>query len=114
VYLYVAEAKIRSGGNGDTELNAVRSRAGMPPVANATMDHIIHERRVELAGEGRRHFDLMRWDKAGIVDIEQIYGEDRGVYDPQRVFVRPKHYYYAIPQNQIDISGGTLEQNPGH
>ena len=114
VYLYVAEAKIRTGGNGDIELNAVRSRAGMSPITNATMVDIIHERRVELAGEGRRHFDLMRWDKAGIVDIEQIYGEDRGVYDPPRVFVRPKHYYYAIPQNQIDISGGTLEQNPGH
>src|SRR5690625_1354124 len=114
VYLYVAEAKIRSGQNGDTELNRVRARAGMPPVTNATMADIIHERRVELAGEGRRHFDLMRWDKAGIVDITAIYGEDRGTYDPPRHFVRPKHYYYPIPQNQIDVSGGVLEQNPGY
>lgn len=114
VYLYVAEAKIRTDENGDVELNTVRERAGMPPVTNATMADIVHERRVELAGEGRRHFDLMRWDKANIVDIKTIYGEDRGTYDPPREFVRPKHYYYAIPQNQIDISGGTLEQNPGH
>lgn len=114
IYLYVSEAKIRSGSNGDQELNAVRARAGMPPISNADMSDIIHERRVELAGEGRRHFDLMRWDKAGIVDITEIYGEDRGAYDPPREFVRPKHYYYAIPQNQIDVSGGVLEQNPDH
>lgn len=114
VYLYIAEAKIRLGDNGDEELNIVRERAGMSPVTNATMEHIIHERRVELAGEGSRHFDLMRWDKAGIVDIVEIYGEDRGPYDPSRLFIRPKHYLYAIPQNQIDVSGGVLEQNPGH
>ncbi|WP_234572953.1 RagB/SusD family nutrient uptake outer membrane protein [Rhodohalobacter sp. 614A] len=114
VYLYVSEAKIRSGGNGDAELNVVRARSGMPPVTNATMEDIIHERRVELAGEGSRHFDLMRWDRAGIVDITEIYGEDRGPYDPPRLFIRPKHYFYAIPQNQIDVSGGVLEQNPGH
>lgn len=114
VYLYVSEAKIRSGQNGDEELNVVRARAGMPAVTNATMQDIIHERRVELAGEGRRHYDLMRWDKAGIVDITAIYGEDRGTYDPPRNFVRPKHYYYPIPQNQIDVSGGILTQNPGY
>lgn len=114
VYLYVAEAKIRLGQNGDTELNAVLLRSGLAPVNNATMQHIIHERRVELAGENKRHFDLMRWDKANIVDIVAIYGEDRGPFDPPRNFVRPRHYYYAVPQNQIDISGGVLDQNPGH
>lgn len=114
VYLLVAEAKIRSGGNGDDELNAVRLRSGMPAITNATMDDIIHERRVELSGESQRHFDLMRWDRDGIVDIVEIYSEDRGQYDPSRNFVRPKHYYYAIPQRHIDLSNGVLEQNPGH
>ena len=116
VYLLVAEAKIRSDGNGDAEINAVRARASqdLPPVSNATMEDLIHERRVELAGESQRHFDLMRWDRAGIVDIVAIYGEDRGPYDPTRTFVRPKHYFYAIPQNQIDVSDGVLEQNPGY
>jgi hypothetical protein len=56
----------------------------------------------------------MRWDKANIVDIAAIYAEDRGPYDPPRNFQRPKHYYFAIPQREIDLSNGVLEQNPGY
>ena len=116
VYLIVAEAKIRQNGAGagDTEINAVRSRVGMPPVSNAGMPELIHERRVELFGENQRHQDLMRWDKAGIVDIVAIYGEDRGQFDPPRTFVRPKHYYFPIPQREIDLSNGVLIQNEGY
>ena len=114
VYLLVAEAKIRSGQNGDTELNAVRQRAGLSPITGATMDDIIHERRVELAGENQRHQDLIRWDKAGLVDIVAIYAEDRGTFDPSRNFQRPKHYLFAIPQREIDLSNGVLEQNPDY
>lgn len=114
VYLLVAEAKIRSGGNGDAEINEVRARAGLPPISGATMEDLMHERRVELAGENQRHQDLMRWDKAGIIDIKGLYGEDRGPFDPPREFERPKHYYFAIPQRQIDLSNGVLEQNVGY
>jgi hypothetical protein len=112
----VAEAKIRKdgAGSGDAEINEVRARAGLPPVSNAGMPELIHERRVELFGENQRHQDLMRWDRAGIVDIVQIYGEDRGQFDPPRVFVRPKHYYFPIPQSEIDISNGVLIQNEGY
>jgi hypothetical protein len=116
VYLLVAEAKIRSGGDGDTEINAVRQRVGLLPVNGATMEDLIHERRVELAGENQRHQDLMRWDKAGIVDIVQIYARgdlhppNPGL-KPSRTFVRPKHYYFPIPQVEIDISNGVLEQS---
>lgn len=114
IYLLVAEAKIRSGQNGDAELNAVRQRSGLSPITNATMEHIIHERRVELAGENQRHQDLIRWDKANLVDIAAIYAEDRGQFDPVRNFQRPKHYLFAIPQREIDLSNGVLEQNPGY
>ncbi len=115
VFLLVAEAKIRENGAGagDAEINTVRDRVGMPPVSNAGMPELIHERRVELFGENQRHQDLMRWDKAGIVDIVAIYGEDRGQFDPPRVFVRPKNYYFPIPQREIDLSNGVLEQNDG-
>ena len=113
VLLMVAEAKIRKSGAGagDVEINMVRDRAGLGPVSNADMPELIHERRVELLGENQRHQDLIRWDKAGIVDIVKIYGEDRGQYDPPRVFVRPKHYFFPIPQREIDISNGVLIQN---
>ncbi|WPP49193.1 RagB/SusD family nutrient uptake outer membrane protein [Catalinimonas niigatensis] len=114
VYLLVAEAKIRSGQSGDAEINAVRQRNDLPTISNATMQDLIHERRVELAGENQRHQDLMRWDKAGIVDIVAIYAEDRGPFDPPRNFQRPKHYFFAIPQREIDLSNGVLEQNPNY
>lgn len=111
VLLMVAEAKIRKGSSGDVEINAVRDRVGLGPVSGAGMTELIHERRVELFGENQRHQDLMRWDKDGIVDIVQIYGEDRGQFDPPRVFDRSKHYYFPIPQREIDLSNGVLVQN---
>ena len=114
VYLLVAEAKIRSGQNGDEELNAVRARVGLNPKLNATIADIMHERRVELAGENDRHQDLMRWDKAGLIDIVAHYAIDRGPFKEGRVFVRPKHYYFPIPQREVDLSTGILEQNPNY
>jgi hypothetical protein len=110
----VAEAKIRLGQNGDAELNAVRERNDLSPILNATMEDIMHERRVELAGENERHQDLLRWDKAGIIDIVAFYAQDRGPLKPGRVFQRPKHYYFPIPQREIDISNNVLIQNPNY
>jgi len=114
VYLLVAEAKIRSGQNGDAELNAVRTRAGLSPKTNATMTDLMHERRVELAGENDRHQDLMRWDKAGLIDIVAHYAIERGPYKPARNFIKPKHYYFPLPQREIDLSNGILIQNPNY
>jgi hypothetical protein len=114
IYLVVAEAKIRSSQSGDAEINAVRHRAGLGNVSGADMTDLIHERRVELAGENERHADLIRWDKAGIVDIVSHYAIDRGIWKPGRVFQRPKHYYFALPQRQIDLSNGILVQNPNY
>lgn len=114
VYLLVAEAKIRSNQNGDAEINAVRARVGLQPVTNATMKELIHERRVELAGEAERHQDLMRWDRAGIIDVISHYKIDRGQFKPSRNFQKPKHYFFALPQREIDLSNGVLVQNPNY
>ncbi|GAB4421024.1 MAG: RagB/SusD family nutrient uptake outer membrane protein [Bacteroidia bacterium] len=114
VYLLVAEAKIRLGQNGDAELNAVRTRAGLPALTGATIADLVHERRVELAGENQRHQDLMRWDRAGLIDIVAHYAEDRGQFKPSRTFVRPKHYFFALPQRDIDLSNGILKQDPNY
>jgi len=114
IYLVVAEAKIRSAQSGDVEINAVRNRAGLPPVSGAAMPALIHERRVELAGENERHADLIRWDKANIVDIVALYNMDRGQWKRPRTFSRPKHYYFPIPQRQIDLSNGVLKQNSNY
>lgn len=112
VYLLVAEAKIRSGADGDDELNAVRTRNGLGALSNAGMTQLMHERRVELAGENERHQDLMRWDRAGIINLPEHYAIDRGSFKPGRTFQKPKNYLFPIPQRQIDLSNGVLEQNP--
>lgn len=68
-YLMEAEALLKSGaavGVGTkayTMLNAVRGRVNLNPVA-VTMDNIMKERRIELAAEGQRWFDLVRWGLA--------------------------------------------------
>lgn len=124
IYLLVAEAKIRlhGAGAGDAEINAVRSRASkaLKPVVNGTMANLMHERRVELCGENERHQDLIRWDKAGLINIADIYAKPKLAYDGTEIsrggkgrkFSKPKNYYFPIPQQEIDRSKGTLKQNP--
>jgi len=122
IYLLVAEAKIRTqgAGAGDALINQVRRRASsaLAPVSGAGMAQLIHERRVELAGEGERHQDLMRWDKVNLVNIAAIYNLpiSKAPVDQGKTvtFLRPKHYYYPIPQVEIDKSGGILKQNPNY
>jgi len=66
-YLLEAEALVRGGGNVGRALallNAVRDRAHMTKKSGITLDDIVDERRMELAGEGHRFFDLVRWKKA--------------------------------------------------
>jgi len=68
-YMMEAEALLKSGaavGAGTKAyimFNAVRARVGLNPVA-VTMDNIMKERRIELAAEGQRWFDLVRWGLA--------------------------------------------------
>lgn len=120
IYLLVAEALIRTqgAGAGDALINQIRHRASplLKPVSGAGMKELIHERRVELAGEGERHQDLMRWDKDKIVDIAAIYNLpiSKAPIDQSKnvIFVRPKNYYFPLPQVEIDKSKGVLVQNP--
>jgi len=65
---------------------------------------IQHERRIELAMEHERFFDIVRW---GIADsILQVDGKPN--FQPGRDELLP------IPQAQIDLSKGALHQNPGY
>lgn len=116
IYLLVAEAKIRQSGAGagDAEINAVRARAGLPEIRNAGPDELIRERRLELAGENRRHFDLVRWDKIGWVDLESLYRDPKASHTTdvgRKDFKRPRNYFFPLPQEEIDKSGGVLIQN---
>src|SRR5690606_20016400 len=59
-YLLEAEALGGTGARAQALLNAVRARVGLAPVP-VSMNAIKQERRLELAGEGHRFFDLVRW-----------------------------------------------------
>ena len=61
VLLMKAEAAVRNGGNGNTEMNLVRSRSGMGN-RTATLDNILAERLMELVWEGWRRNDLIRFN----------------------------------------------------
>ena len=112
-------------------VDAVRARSGvgMPPVdvdpgdAAAMRTAIKHERRIELAFEDHRYWDLRRWDDAGTVLNRPLRGVkvtrsgDGFAYTPfevaKRIFDAPKMNLYPIPQAEIVKSGGVLDQNPG-
>ncbi len=103
VLLINAEAAANIGnGAALTNLTEVRRRAGLAPVP-ATIANIWQERRVELALEQDRFFDLVRQGRAGTV--LRALGKN---------FVDGKHELFPIPQNQRDLSGNRLTQNPGY
>jgi hypothetical protein len=70
----------------------------------ALRDIIRHERRIELAMEHDRFFDLVRWGIA-----EQVL-HDAGKTN----FTAGKNELMPIPQDEIDKSNGVLTQNPGY
>ncbi len=99
-YLMEAECLVRGGNAGAAQewLDKVRARVGLPSVP-ATLENIYYERRVELATEGHRWFDLVRTGKAA--EVLAFKG-----------FVAGKHEILPIPLSEL---GNTqLVQNPGY
>jgi hypothetical protein len=87
VLLLLAEALNEQGKGGQAEmyLNMVRKRAGLKDFAGADMrEAISKERRVELAFENKRWFDLVRSGKA--IEVITAYGN--------RIKTNPQAYYY--------------------
>ncbi|WP_442588417.1 RagB/SusD family nutrient uptake outer membrane protein [Pedobacter sp. AW31-3R] len=143
IYLNAAEASYELGqGEGLGYINSLRQRAGFP--ANSlpalTMDIIRNERRVELAFEDHRYFDLKRWRIAHLVwngsenDANAVVGglfgyrvvrpghADNGkfIYDRMRPtrfrrarFFRLANYYSSIEQRVLD-NNPKIVRNPFH
>lgn len=120
-------------------VNLIRARAKMPtvqatmtlratPLTQQTMrDFIRHERRIEMAGEGWRYFDILRWKIAEQVLNRDIYTVDASAgisaistsggkvntYPKTKIETRvfaAKNYVWPIPQSAIDASNGVLTQ----
>lgn len=88
-------------------LNQLRVRAGLLPVnaisQSAMRNTIYKERRVEMAMEQDRMFDLRRTGRAAAVTRAD-----------GKLYISPRHDLFPIPQTQIDLSGGRLIQNPDY
>ena len=137
VYLNYAEAVVENGsGFGDKELaenylNALRRRAGHTDRISLTLESVLKERRVEMAFEGKRFWDMNRRRefhtefsnnriRKALVPMLDLRGAE-----PKYVFARVKYcgdetrggrtfqninYYRGIP----NIATNGLVQNPGH
>lgn len=73
------------------------------------------ERRLELAMEGHRSFDLRRWGVAETVLNKYIMKEAEVItpFAKGQVY-QQKHNLFPIPLSAIDGSGGVIQQNPGY
>lgn len=103
LFLIRAEARAQQNKIAEalTDLNAVRSRAGLPNSTATKQEEILlaieNERRVEFAFEPHRWFDIVRTGRAAVVFK---------LTDPNR-------YLLPIPIQQLLVDKG-LEQNPGY
>lgn len=111
VLLMKAEALNELGRTAEAEapLNEVRKRAGLGEVHNLAQDafreKVLHERRMELAFEGHRWFDLIRVNNGqyGLNFLHSI----------GKTNATTKHLLFPIPQQERDVNPN-LTQNPGY
>ena len=108
VILLYAEALNENGSPAATVLpllDGIRTRAGLNSLTGTATTQaevrqaIQRERRVELALEGHRWFDLVR---TGTVNAEMEQTID------------PKYYIFPIPNSEVLASNGVIKQNPGY
>jgi hypothetical protein len=100
-YLLEAEALVRGGGDAakaQSYLDQVRARVGLPSVP-ATLDNIYNERKMELATEGHRWFDLVRTGQAPTVLA--FKGFKAGTNE-------------ILPIPLAELNNTKLHQNPGY
>ena len=129
VLLMQAEACLLAGeGDAASYLNEVRSRAGLgnygtytyttttPSSGDALMDAVRHERRVELAMEGHRWFDLVRWFGGNGLDtyMNTTYPatETDEAKSHMGTFRAGVHEIFPIPIEEIELN--PMEQNNGY
>jgi hypothetical protein len=118
VILMACEAAIMTGDNNKakTYINMVRTRARNCGTTNVpadldgtiTFEQLVKERRMELALEGRRFFDLVRWNLATQYIDNNHTGDGYPIH-----FESPKYDFMPLPEREVSLSGGALKQYPG-
>ena len=101
--------------NAQNYLDRVRNRVSLPSVP-ATLENIKNERRFELAFEGVRYYDLLRWHDWNVITENQtdIKVRNNSVETQKTVTFRSETGgFLQIPKTEIELSGGVLKQNPG-
>lgn len=117
VILNRAEAYAHQGKNAEAlaDVDVIRTRAGIPAAGLFTgnmhgytnvLDVVLDERRLELAWEGHRHFDMCR-NKLPM-DRRYAGAQPYKIVDPEN----EPHIIYPIPNNEWTVSG--IPQNPGY
>lgn len=103
-------------------INKVRDRAGLTRIPSYTDEALKNERRFELAFEGLRWFDLMRWKDVPTALEKQSGAEIRNRNVPTTMKAFGAGYsarfqetggFWPIPESQIELSEGVLTQNKG-
>ena len=109
VLLTLAEAAVGFGGGVSLDplalesFNAVRARAGLEPVRSLNSENVFQERRVELAFEAQRWFDLLRMPQEQTLEILRLHGKRLEAED----------LLFPIPALELQINPN-LTQNPGY
>lgn len=120
ILLLKAEALIANGdlGGAAAVINQIRTRAKLPNLSaeqtagkDALLNAYLDERRMELALEGERWYDLCRLNKVEEV-MNAVYRKDSGRH-AQRSPFNANSYLMPIPQGAID-QNSNLVQNPGY
>ena len=101
--------------NAQDYIDRIRTRAGLGSVP-PTPENIKNERRHELAFEGLRYFDLLRWHDAetAFAKVANIRIWNIGVEGTYTAAFKPETGgFLPIPESQVSLSNGVLEQTPG-
>ncbi len=121
VLLMAAELQHLTGGNtaaAQPYFNRVRERVGLGEKP-ATLENIYQERRVELALEGHRYWDLLRRGTNIAAERISISGSRGPRYvgdqpDFDIVFNAATDGLFPIPQSEVDLAAGQFSQNNGY
>jgi len=103
----MAGAASTTSSNALASFQLIRDRAGLTtPVTSLTKEELVEERRVELAFENHRFFDLVRFGMAQ--DVLSAFSTANNLGYSATDLLLP------IPQVEIGLSNGLLTQNPGY